>query len=81
MKKLLLFPLLIIVNIAFSQADTSIIKFINPSVVAAPHGYSQTAQIGLGNCKMIIISGQVAFDHKGSLWEKMILKSKLNRYF
>lgn len=35
--------------------------------MAAPHGYAQTAQIDLGNCKMIIISGQVAFDNKGTL--------------
>jgi len=66
-KKLLLFPLLIIVKTALSQTDTSIINFINPPVLAAPHGYAQTAQIDLGNCKMIIISGQVAFDNKGTL--------------
>jgi len=81
MKKLLLLPFLIIVKTAFSQADTSIIKFINPSVLAAPHGYSQTAQIDLGNCKMIIISGQVAFDNKGALVGKDDFEKQAEQVF
>jgi reactive intermediate/imine deaminase len=66
-KKLLLLPLLFLSALAFSQTDTSIIKFINPASVSAPHGYSHAAKIDLGNCKMLIISGQVAIDNKGNL--------------
>lgn len=66
--KLLAFlPLLSIGNMAFSQTDTSLVKLYNPATVAAPRGYSHAALIDLGTCKMLILSGQVAFDDKGSL--------------
>jgi 2-iminobutanoate/2-iminopropanoate deaminase len=52
---------------SFSQTDTSIIKFKNPASVAAPKGYSHAAIIDLGNCQMIILSGQVPLDSKGNL--------------
>jgi enamine deaminase RidA (YjgF/YER057c/UK114 family) len=35
--------------------------------VSAPHGYSHAIKIDLGNCKMLIISGQVAIDNKGNV--------------
>ena len=60
-------PLLFIANIAFSQTDTSPVKLYNPETVALPHGYSHVAMIDLGTCKMLIISGQVALDDKGTL--------------
>jgi 2-iminobutanoate/2-iminopropanoate deaminase len=66
--KLLAFlPLLSIGNMAFSQTDTSLVKLKNPATVAAPKGYSHLAEIDLGTCKMLILSGQVAFDNKGTL--------------
>jgi 2-iminobutanoate/2-iminopropanoate deaminase len=66
--KLLAFlPLLSIGNMAFSQTDTSLVKLYNPATVAAPRGYSHAALIDLGTCKMLILSGQVAFDDQGNL--------------
>jgi len=66
-KRLLLLPLLLMTTLAFSQTDTAIVKFINPASVYTPKGYSHVAQIDLGTCKMLIISGQVAIDIKGNL--------------
>jgi 2-iminobutanoate/2-iminopropanoate deaminase len=43
------------------------VQLINPATVAAPRGYSHAAVIDLGNCKMVILSGQVALDPKGAL--------------
>lgn len=54
-------------TLAFSQSDTSVVKFINPSTVSTPKGYSHAAEIDLGTCKMLIMSGQVAIDTKGNL--------------
>jgi 2-iminobutanoate/2-iminopropanoate deaminase len=51
----------------FSQTKTSITKFKNPSSIATPKGYSHAAIVDLGNCEMIILSGQVPFDQKGDL--------------
>jgi len=67
MKRILLLPLLFISALAFGQSDTSLVKFINPPSVSAPKGYSHAAVVDLGNCKMLIISGQVALDNKGNL--------------
>lgn len=43
------------------------VQMINPATVATPGGYSHAAVIDLGNCKMVILSGQVALDQKGKL--------------
>ena len=67
MKKLLVLPVLLIAKLAFAQTDDSIVKFVNPSTVSKPFGYSQAAVVDLGNSKMLIISGQVALDVKGNL--------------
>ncbi|MFB9842379.1 RidA family protein [Mucilaginibacter ginsenosidivorans] len=67
MKKLLILPLLLLAKLSFAQADTSLVKFINPASVSTPRGYSHAAIVDLGNCKMLIISGQVALDNKGNL--------------
>jgi 2-iminobutanoate/2-iminopropanoate deaminase len=50
-----------------SQTDTSIVKFKNPSSVATPKGYSHAAIIDLGNCQMVVLSGQVPLNNKGNL--------------
>jgi len=67
LKKILVLPLLFFSVLAFSQTDTSVVKFLNPASVSAPRGYSHAVQIDLGTCKMIIISGQVGIDNKGNL--------------
>lgn len=43
------------------------VQLINPATVATPRGYSHAAVVDLGNCKMVIMSGQVALDAKGNL--------------
>ena len=43
------------------------VQFINPETVSTPRGYSHAAIIDLANCKMVIMSGQVALDAKGNL--------------
>jgi len=47
--------------------SSSNVQLINPATVATPRGYSHAAVIDLGNCKMVIMSGQVALDPKGNL--------------
>ena len=66
-KSLLLVPFIFLSTLAFSQTDTSIVKFTNPSTVSVPKGYSHAAEIDLGNCKMLIMSGQVAIDNTGNI--------------
>jgi 2-iminobutanoate/2-iminopropanoate deaminase len=51
----------------FAQQTPGNVQFFNPSGVSAPRGYSHTAVIDLGTCKMVIISGQVALDKQGNL--------------
>lgn len=65
MKKLLLVPALFMVITAFPQSAP--VQMVNPSSVATPRGYSQAAVIDLGNCKMVILSGQVPLDKQGNL--------------
>lgn len=68
MKKGLIGCLFLLASLyGFSQQDTSLVKLINPSIVHSPKGYSHVAEINLGNCTMLIISGQVALDEKGNL--------------
>jgi 2-iminobutanoate/2-iminopropanoate deaminase len=43
------------------------VTFKNPASLAAPKGYSLSAVIDLGNCQMVILSGQVPFDRDGNL--------------
>jgi reactive intermediate/imine deaminase len=59
--------LLFAARVTSAQTDTSIVKFLNPAAVAAPHGYTHAIEVDLGTCKMLIISGQVALDPKGNL--------------
>ena len=68
MKKSALFLLLIFLSLTtFSQSDTSLVRIINPSTISTPKGYSHVVAIDLGNCTLVIISGQVALDKSGNL--------------
>lgn len=66
---------------SFSQADTSTIKFTNPLSVVTPKGYSHAVVIDLGNCQMIILSGQVPLDSKGNLVGKGDLSKQTEQVF
>ena len=81
MKSVLVFSFLIVSLTTFSQADTLIVKFINPSFLSSPRGYSHTVEIDLGNSKMILISGQVALDNKGNLVGKDDFKKQSEQVF
>jgi 2-iminobutanoate/2-iminopropanoate deaminase len=50
-----------------AQGSSTQIKFLNPSSLAKPTGYSHAAEIDLGKSKMLIISGQVALDLDGKV--------------
>jgi 2-iminobutanoate/2-iminopropanoate deaminase len=67
MKKTIFFPVFFLALNAFSQTKPAAVQLINPATVATPKGYSQAAVIDLGNCKMMILSGQVALDPQGNL--------------
>lgn len=71
----------VIPSFAFSQADTSLVKFHNPAAVAAPKGYSHAASIDLGTCTMLIVSGQVALDQQGNLVGKNDLSKQTEQVF
>jgi 2-iminobutanoate/2-iminopropanoate deaminase len=81
MKKLIVLPLLLIVMLSMAQKDSSIIKFANPAALSSPKGYSHAATIDLGNCTMIIISGQVALDSSGSLVGKGDVSKQTEQVF
>lgn len=42
-------------------------RLYNPSSVSTPRGYSHVAEVDLGTCRMLIISGQVPLDKQGNL--------------
>jgi 2-iminobutanoate/2-iminopropanoate deaminase len=67
MKQILLVPALLMTVTVFSQTKHHIVELVNPASVAAPKGYSQAAVVDLGNCKMVIMSGQVPLDKDGQL--------------
>jgi enamine deaminase RidA (YjgF/YER057c/UK114 family) len=50
-----------------AQRTPDNVQFFNPAGLSTPHGYSHTAIIDLGTCKMVIISGQVPLDKQGNL--------------
>jgi enamine deaminase RidA (YjgF/YER057c/UK114 family) len=50
-----------------AQKKPALVAFSNPTSVRVPKGYSHAAVIDLGNSKMLIISGQIAFDLNGEL--------------
>jgi 2-iminobutanoate/2-iminopropanoate deaminase len=49
------------------QENPGLVKFLNPDGVSTPKGYSHAAVIDLGNCKMVIISGQVPLNEKAEV--------------
>jgi reactive intermediate/imine deaminase len=65
----------------FSQTENSLVKFSNPASVSQPKGYSHSAEIDLGNCRMIVISGQIALDNKGNLIGKDNLAEQTEQVF
>ncbi|MNR29893.1 Enamine/imine deaminase [compost metagenome] len=56
-------------------------EFKNPSSVVNPKGYSQAAVIDLGNCQMIILSGQVPLDKNGNLVGKNDMEKQTEQVF
>lgn len=66
---------------ACAQKDSSIVKLINPSSVATPKGYTHVAEIDLGTCTMLLISGQVALDQQGNLVGKDDLAKQTEQVF
>jgi 2-iminobutanoate/2-iminopropanoate deaminase len=81
MKKIYCSFLLFFSLTGFSQTDTSMVKFHNPASVSLPKGYSHSVKIDLGNCSMIIISGQVALDKDGNLIGKNDLAKQTEQVF
>jgi 2-iminobutanoate/2-iminopropanoate deaminase len=66
---------------SFSQTHTPIIAFRNPNTVSTPTGYSHVAEIDLGNCTMLLISGQVALDAAGTLVGRNDLTKQTEQVF
>jgi 2-iminobutanoate/2-iminopropanoate deaminase len=66
---------------AYSQGTPDNVQFFDPSGLAAPKGYSQTAIIDLGSCKMVIISGQIALDKQGNLVGKDNMELQAGQVF
>ena len=81
MKSIMLIPFLLVSIKGLTQTDASIVKFINPSSSSTPRSYSQAAIIDLGNCKMIIISGQTALDAQGNLIGKGDMAKQTEQVF
>jgi 2-iminobutanoate/2-iminopropanoate deaminase len=57
------------------------VTFINPASIATPKGYSLSAVIDLGNCQMIILSGQVPLDRDGNLAGRGDLEKQTEQVF
>ena len=81
MKRIYFFVLLLISLAGFSQSDNSLVKFLNPTSAPPSKGYSHAAEIDLGNCKMVIISGQIALDSNGNLVGKGNLAEQTEQIF
>jgi 2-iminobutanoate/2-iminopropanoate deaminase len=81
MKKLSCIPFLLIVLAGFSQKTASNVQFLNPSSVAPPKGYSHAAVIDLGNCQMLLLSGQVSLDKLGNLVGKDNIEKQTEQVF
>ncbi|RFS13714.1 RidA family protein [Emticicia sp. C21] len=73
--------LLFFLSLAFTSFAQSPLKLVNPNSVAAPKGYSQVAQIDLGNATMLLISGQVPLDKQGNLVGKGDLARQTEQVF
>jgi len=62
-------------------AQQNAVRFVNPSSVSTPHGYSQASLIDLGHSTLVILSGQVALDVKGNLVGKDDLEKQADQVF
>lgn len=65
--RLLLSAVMVFTYSCYSQDSKSIVRFVNPSSIHTPKGYSHAVQIDLGSAIMLLISGQVPFDKQGNL--------------
>ena len=81
MKSIILIHFLLVSLTGLTQTDSSIVKFINPPSSSGPKSYSQAVTIDLGNCKMVIISGQVALDDQGNLIGKGDMAKQTEQVF
>lgn len=64
-----------------SKTGTSIVTFKNAGSVSIPAGYSHAAEIDLGNCIMLLLSGQVPLDKEGNLVGKGDLAKQAEQGF
>lgn len=62
----------------FSQGT---VQLFNSPAIATPKGYSHAAVVDLGTCKMVIMSGQVAFDQQGNLIGKDDMEKQTEQVF
>lgn len=79
MKNTVLLAFLFITGHIFAQSSN--VQLINPATVVTPKGYSHAAVIDLGNCKMIVLSGQVALDKQGNLVGKGDMAKQAEQIF
>jgi enamine deaminase RidA (YjgF/YER057c/UK114 family) len=66
---------------AVAQTESANVKFINPKTLYAPKGYSHVAIIDLGNCQMVMLSGQVPLDSDGNLVGKGDISKQAEQVF
>ena len=83
MKRSIFIVLAIVIGtVAFAQpGNNSMVKLLNPPSLATPNGYSHVAEIDLGTCRMLILSGQVALDKEGNLLGKDDLAKQTDQVF
>ena len=81
MKNTVLIILILISIDVHSQTDTSAVKFVNPSSLSRPTGYSHSVEVDLGKYKMVFISGQVALNNEGKVIGKDDLKKQAEQVF
>ena len=62
-------------------AQSSVVSFKNPASLWQPKGFSQATVINLGNCYMVLISGQVPLDSSGNLIGKDDLEKQAEQVF
>jgi enamine deaminase RidA (YjgF/YER057c/UK114 family) len=68
-------------TVMWAQEDTSRVRFMNPTSVSSPRGYSHASIVDLGNSKMIILSGQVPLDRQGNLIGKGDFRKQAEQVF
>jgi 2-iminobutanoate/2-iminopropanoate deaminase len=81
MKKILLLFALAISGNTFSQKGDAIVQFTNPSAAPVIGGFSNTVEIDLGTCRMIVIAGQTSYDKAGNMVGKDNFEKQAERIF